>query len=100
MPVRRIDGAMFNDEPLHETWYSPVSQLHSSGHPIATLAGSITNHNQNTAVDVANSSDTNSTTSVDGMAGCCNLHRQELMLIVTVLLYIFVQCVSVVFLIE
>jgi hypothetical protein len=87
---------MFNDEPLHETWYSPVSQLHSSGHPIATVAGRITNHNQDIAADVANSSDTNSTISVEGMAGCCNLRREKLMLIVTAF-FIFVQWVSVVF---
>jgi hypothetical protein len=51
--------------------------LHSSGHSIAILAGTTTNHNQNTKAGVANSSDTNTTDSFDGMASCCNLQRES-----------------------
>jgi len=43
----------------------------------ANLVGRITNHNQNIAAGVANSSDTNSTVSLGGMASCCNLHRER-----------------------
>jgi len=59
------------------TWYSSGSHLHSSGHSIATLAGRTTNHNQNITAGVANSSDTNTTVSLDGMASCCNLNREN-----------------------
>jgi len=45
-----------------------VSQWHPLGHKIATLAGTITKHNQNATAGVANSSDTNSTVSLEGMA--------------------------------
>jgi len=51
----------------------PESHQHSSGHSIATLAGLITNHNQNITAGVANSSDINTTVSLDGVASCCNL---------------------------
>jgi hypothetical protein len=46
------------------------------GHSVATLAGTITNHNQNTT-DVANSSNTNTTTSLDGITSCCDLQRER-----------------------
>jgi hypothetical protein len=48
--------------------YPAVSQWHSAGHIIATLAGTITNHNQKITAGVANSSDSNTTVSLDGMA--------------------------------
>jgi hypothetical protein len=63
---------------LQEMWYTAVSHKHSSGHSIATLAGTITNHNQNITAGVANSSDTNTTVSLDGMASCCNQHRERI----------------------
>jgi len=37
----------------------------------------ITNHNQDMTAGVANSSDTNTTVRLDGMASCCNLHRDR-----------------------
>jgi hypothetical protein len=65
--------------------YPAASHNHSSGHSIATLAGTITIHNQNTTAGVANSSDTNTTVSLDGMASCCNLQREDLTVNVAVL---------------
>jgi hypothetical protein len=37
----------------------------------------ITNHNQKITAGVANSSDTTTTVSFDGMASCCNLYRER-----------------------
>jgi hypothetical protein len=53
------------------------SHLHSSEQFVTTLAGRITNHNQNITTGVATSNDTNTMTSLDGMASCCNLHRER-----------------------
>jgi hypothetical protein len=53
--------------------YLPGSYLHSSGHSIATVAGRITKHNQNATAGVANSSNTNTRVSLEGMAKYCNL---------------------------
>ena len=75
--MRWIKGTAVNDGSSHETWHPPGSHRHSSGHSIATLAGTITNHNQNIRTGVANSSDTSITVSLDGMASCCNLHREK-----------------------
>jgi len=75
--VRWIKGTAVNDESLQKTWYPPASHMHSLGHSIATLAGWTTNHNQNVTAGVANSSDTNTTVTLDGMASCCNLHRER-----------------------
>jgi hypothetical protein len=36
----------------------------------------ITSHNQNITAGVANSSDTNTTVNLDGMACCCNLQTE------------------------
>jgi hypothetical protein len=47
---------------------NPVSHWHSSEHNIATLADKINNHNHNLKAGVVNSSDTNTTISLDGMA--------------------------------
>ena len=77
MFVRWINGAAVKDGPLQLAKYPPCSHLHPSGHRIVTLAGRITNHNQNTTAGVANSSDTNTTVSLDGMASCCDLHRER-----------------------
>ena len=65
--------------------YPPVSHLHSSGHSFATLAGTITNHNQNAIAGVANSSDISTKVSLDDMAICCNLQREELIVNVILL---------------
>ena len=84
--MRWIKGTRFNDIPSHLTLYPPGSHRHFSGQSFATLAGSITNHNQNiTAGDVI-SSDTSTIVSHYGMANCCILHREreELILNVTV----------------
>jgi len=54
-----------------------VSHRHSSGHSTATLAGTITNHNQNATAGVVNSSDISTTFSLDGMARCCDLQRER-----------------------
>ena len=75
--VRWTKGTAFNDVPSQSTTHPPVSHLHSSGHSIATLAGRINNHNQNIRGGVANSSDTNTSVSLDGMASCCNLQRER-----------------------
>jgi len=48
--------------------YPPVSHRHPSGQSNATLAGTITNHNQNATAGIANSSGINTTDSLDGMA--------------------------------
>jgi len=77
MFVSWIKGIGFTDRNLHMTLYPPVSHRHPSGHNIATLAGTITKYNQNIRAGVANSSDTNTTVSFDGMESCCNLHRQR-----------------------
>jgi hypothetical protein len=45
-----------------------MSQLHASGQKCATNAGRVTNHNQKMKGIVANSNDTNTTVSFDGMA--------------------------------
>jgi hypothetical protein len=75
--VRRIEETEVNDVLTHMTWYPPASHLHSSGISIATLAGTITNHNQNITAGIANSNDTNATVSLDGVASCCNLERES-----------------------
>jgi hypothetical protein len=49
------------------------TQLQCSGHGVATLPGTITNHNQNMTTDAVNSSDSNSTDSLDEVASCWNL---------------------------
>jgi hypothetical protein len=68
---------MLNDALLHVTWYPPGTHRHTSGHSIFTLAGTITNHNQNKKAGVANRSNTNTTFSLDDMASCCNLQREK-----------------------
>jgi hypothetical protein len=65
---------MFDDEPEQSTWYPLGSHRHSSGYSISTLAGRITSRNQNMTAGVANSSDTNTTVNLDGMARFCNMH--------------------------
>jgi len=65
-----------------------VPHSHSTGHSIATLAGTITNHNQNATAGVANSSDTNTTVSLDGMASCCNLQREREEMIVNIIVLV------------
>ena len=72
-----IEGILFNPESEQFTLYPSLSHLHSSGHCIATLVGSVTNHNQNIITGVANSNDTNTTVSLDGMAMFCNLHTER-----------------------
>jgi len=62
---------------------SPESHQHSSRHSIATLAGCITNHNQNITAGVANSSDTTTTVSLSGVAICCNLMAWQAAVICT-----------------
>jgi hypothetical protein len=66
-----------DDEPLHETSRPTLSHTHPSGHSSATLAGTITNHNQMITAGVANSSDSNTTVSLDGAAACCILYRER-----------------------
>jgi hypothetical protein len=63
-----MKGRVVNDLRLHMTRYPPLSHLQFSGHSIATLAGTITNHNQNIRAGDAKRSDTNTTVSLDGMA--------------------------------
>ena len=75
--VGKTEGILFSDDIEQETWYSTGSCLHSTGHSNVTLARTITNHNQNTTTGVANSSDTNTTVSLDGMEICCNLQRER-----------------------
>ena len=65
-----INGVAVNDGPSHQTRCFLGSHLHFSGHRFASLPGTITNH-------VANSSDTNTAVSLDGMASCCNLHIER-----------------------
>jgi len=57
--------------------YRVPPRQHSLGHSIAILVGRTSNYNQNITAGVANSSDTNTTVSLDGMASCCNLHRER-----------------------
>jgi hypothetical protein len=75
--VKEIKGTAVNDAKEQSTQYPPVSHLHLSGHSIATLAGRVTNHNQNIITGVANSSDTNTKVRLDGMKSCCNLQRER-----------------------
>jgi len=76
--IGKIKGILFNDELEQSTWYSPIPHQHFSGHSIATLAGRITNHNQNVTAGNANSSNTNTTVIRDGIANCCNQQRQRI----------------------
>jgi len=76
-PVILITGTAVNDSLEHLMSYPAGSHLHSSGHSIATLAGTITNHNHKATTGVANSRDTNTTVRFDGMASCCNLQREK-----------------------
>jgi hypothetical protein len=73
----RIKGILLSDDFEQSTWYVPVLHSHSTGHIIATVAGCITNQNQNMTAGVANINDTNTSTSLDGMVGCCNLNRER-----------------------
>ena len=75
--VAWMKGSAVNDLLEHSTKYPVGSHLHPSGHCIATLAGRITNLNQNATTGVAKSRDTNTTVSLDGMASCCNMHRER-----------------------
>ena len=73
---------MFNPESKECTYYPIETHKYVSEHIIATLASTITNHNQNIKAAFANSNetnnrDTNTTVSLDGMASCCNLHRER-----------------------
>jgi hypothetical protein len=70
-------GILFNPEPEQFTKTPSNSHVHLSGHINSILAGRITNQNQNITTGVAISSDTNTTVSLDGMTGCCNLHRER-----------------------
>jgi hypothetical protein len=72
-----IKGTTVVDGPWHSTWYPVVLHSHPSGHSAATLAGTITNRNQYTTAGVANSRDSNTTVSFDGLASCCNLERER-----------------------
>ena len=74
--VGRINEILFKDDSEQSTRFPLVSHQHSSGHSIATLAGCITNNYQNITAGAANISDTNTTVSLDGLASCCNLHRE------------------------
>jgi len=71
------EGMLFNPEREQFTKYPSKSHLHFSGHSTATLVGRINNHNQNIITGVANSSDNNTTVSLDGMAMFCDLHRER-----------------------
>jgi hypothetical protein len=75
--LKGIEGTVVNDVLLHMTKYPVGSHQHPPGHSTATFAGGITNHNENITAGVANSSDSNSTVSLDGMASCCNLQRER-----------------------
>jgi len=75
--VGKISGILFNDEIEQSTWYPPGSYHHSTGHSIDSLVGWITTQNQNITEGLVNNSDTNTTVSLDGMANCCNLHRER-----------------------
>jgi hypothetical protein len=75
--VGKIRRILFNEEIEQATWYLPGSFQHSTGHGIANLVGWITTQNQNITAGVANSSDTNTTVSLDGKASCCNLQRER-----------------------
>jgi hypothetical protein len=83
--VKCIAGTGLNDVPEHETEYPPVSHSHPSGQSIATLAGTITNHNQKIKAGDVNTSDTKTTARLDDMASGCNLkgERDEVILNVT-----------------
>jgi hypothetical protein len=70
-------GILFNPEPEQFTNKQFKSHVLSSGHINSTLPDRITNQNQNITTGVAISSDTKTTVSLDGMAGCCNLHRER-----------------------
>jgi hypothetical protein len=54
-----------------------VSHRHRSGHSIATLAGTITNHIQKITAGDANSSDTKTTATLDELARACNLQEER-----------------------
>jgi hypothetical protein len=69
-----------NDALSQSTSYPPMSHSHPSGQSIATLVGTITNHSQNITAGVANSKDSNSTVRLDGMASCCKLQREKIVL--------------------
>jgi hypothetical protein len=63
-----------------------LSHSHPSGHSIATLAGTNTNHNQKITAGVANNIDTKTTATLNDVASGCNLQgeRDEIILNVTV----------------
>jgi hypothetical protein len=75
--VSRIKETVVNNEPWHVTWYPPGQHQHSTGQSTATIAGTITNHNQNIIAGDASSSDTNTTIRLDGMASSFILHREK-----------------------
>ena len=77
MPVRCIMGTGFNDVPLQLIQYPPGSHRHPSGHNIAILAGTNTNHNPKITADDANKSDTKTTATLDDMASGCDLQKQR-----------------------
>jgi hypothetical protein len=86
--VRGTEGTAVNGVLVHVTRYFSGSHSHPSGLPTADIAGRITNHNQNITADVANSSDSNRTMRVDGMASGCNLQREREELIVSVVVFV------------
>ena len=88
MFVKWINGAAVKDGPLQLAKYPPCSHLHPSGHSTATLAGRITNQNQNTTAGAANSSDTNNTVRLDGVASCWNLQREREEMILNVIVLV------------
>ena len=90
--VGKTEGILFSGDIEQATWYSTGSCLHSTGHSNVTLARTITNHNQNTTTGVANTSDTNTTVSLDGMASCCNLQREREKLILNVTVFVLRTC--------
>ena len=75
--MRWNKGKWFDDVPEHVLKYLPVPHLHYSGHSIATLAGTITNQNQNTKAGEAIRSDISNTVIFDCMASCCKLQRER-----------------------
>jgi hypothetical protein len=57
--------------------YPSLRHVHFSGHTVVSVTCWINNLTQNMTAGVANSSDSNTTVSLDGMASCCNLHREK-----------------------
>jgi hypothetical protein len=75
--VGRIEGIISKLETEQSTFNPTSLHLHPSGHSVTALVCWNTNQNQNITAGEANSSDTNTTVSLDAMAIRSNLHRER-----------------------